>query len=166
MHIRHTVTQNGAVLLDDDHTKTKKSRRTLSLIGDTIPYFKQLRSQHIASGLPLDKVVAWPDGHNFRPDGITRMFNTLLKNNGLDPTIRFHDLRHMAASVLACSGEATPKQIQEFMGHDDISMTYGVYVQSTKDSGQQTSAAMNRALSGLTEKSKTCSENCSELHVI
>lgn len=108
-------------------------------------------------------MVAWPDGHNFRPDGITWMFKTLLKNNGLDPAIRFHDLRHMAASVLASSGEATPKQIQEFMGHDDISITYGVYVQSAKDSGEKTSAVMNKALAGLLKPPEPCSEICSEL---
>ena len=163
MHIRHTVTQNGKVLLDDDHTKTQKSKRTLALIPDTVTYLKKLRLEHVRLGLPLDKVVAWPDGHNFRPDGITRMFKTMLKNNGLDPAIRFHDLRHMAASVLASSGEATPKQIQEFMGHDDISITYGVYVQSAKDSGEKTSAAMNKALAGLMKSPESCSENCSEL---
>lgn len=70
---------------------------------------------------------------------------------------------HMAASVLASSGEATPKQIQEFMGHDDISITYGVYVQSAKDSGKKTSAAMSKALAGLMETPAACSEICSEL---
>lgn len=42
MHIQHTLTQNGTVLLDDDHTKTHGSNRTLVLIEQTIPYLKQL----------------------------------------------------------------------------------------------------------------------------
>lgn len=41
----------------------------------------------------LDKVVVWPDGRAMRPDGVTRMFNTLLKRNGIEKA-RFHDLRH------------------------------------------------------------------------
>jgi len=93
MHIQHTVTQNGDVLLDDDHTKTPGSNRTLALIEQTIPYLKQLRIEQVKSRHPIDKVVAWPNGRTVRPDGITRMFNTLLKNSGIDKA-RYHDLRH------------------------------------------------------------------------
>ena len=93
MHIQHTVVQNGTVLLDDDHTKTHGSNRTLALIEQTIPYLKQLRTEQIKSGHPVDKVVAWPDGRAMRPDGVTRMFSTLLKNSGIDKA-RYHDLRH------------------------------------------------------------------------
>ena len=90
MHIRHTVTQNGTVLLDEDHTKTHGSNRTLALIDQTIPYLKQLRAEQMKRGLPMDKVVAWPDGRLLRPDGITRMFHTLLRNSGIEKA-RFHD---------------------------------------------------------------------------
>ena len=102
MHIQHTVTQNGDVLLDDDHTKTPGSNRTLALIEQTIPYLKQLRTDQVKSRHPIDKVVAWPDGRAVRPDGITRMFNTLLKNSGIDKA-RYHDLRHTAATTLPSS---------------------------------------------------------------
>lgn len=93
MHIQHTVTQNGTVLLDDDHTKTNGSNRVLTLVGQTIPYLKQLRAGQMKSGLLTDKVVAWSDGRAMRPDGVTRMFHTLLKNSGIEKA-RFHDLRH------------------------------------------------------------------------
>ena len=58
MHIQHTVTQNGSLILDDDHTKTRGSNRTLALIRQTVPYLKKLRSEQVKSGLLVDKVVA------------------------------------------------------------------------------------------------------------
>jgi integrase len=46
-------------------------------------------------------------------------------NTGL-PNIRFHDLRHSAASLLLSLG-IHPKVVQELLGHTQISMTMDVY---------------------------------------
>ena len=155
IHIRHTVTQNGTVLLDDDHTKTKGSNRTLVLIDSTIPYLKQLMSNQMRMGKTLDKVVIWPDGRTVRPDGITRTFQTFLRANKLKK-IRFHDLRHTAATLLASAG-LPPKQLQAFMGHDDIEMTLGLYTHVPEAAAEDTSKRMSKILDAL-----SCSENCSE----
>lgn len=40
---------------------------------------------------------------------------------------KFHALRHYHASMLIDDPDATPKEIQEEMGHADIQMTYNVY---------------------------------------
>lgn len=159
MHIQHTVTQNGDVLLDDDHTKTPGSNRTLALIEQTIPYLKQLRTDQVKSRHPIDKVVAWPDGRAVRPDGITRMFNTLLKNSGIDKA-RYHDLRHTAATTLAEAG-VPPKQLQAFLGHDDIEMTLGVYVHAPDSAATETSSKMGEIMEKIFFPSK-CSDFCSE----
>lgn len=140
MHIQHTLVQNGSVVLDDDHTKTAESDRTLVLIEDTVPYLKQLRGQQRRAGLVMDKVVVWPDGRPVRPDGITRMFHTVLRRSGIE-NARFHDLRHTAASMLANAG-VPPKQLQAFLGHSDIEMTLGVYVHTPDDAAKATSEAM------------------------
>lgn len=145
LHVRHTLTQNGVVRLDDDHTKTTRSNRVLSLIQNTVPYLKRLRDEQLKAGLPLDKVVAWPNGKTLRPDGITRMFKTLLRNNGMDTTMRFHDLRHTAASLLASAG-VPPKQLQAFLGHEDISITYDVYVHLANEDTITTSQKMDSIL--------------------
>jgi integrase len=42
------------------------------------------------------------------------------------PSIRFHDLRHSAASILLGMG-VNPKVIQELLGHSHISITLHVY---------------------------------------
>lgn len=153
LHVRHTLTQNGIVRLDDDHTKTTRSNRVLSLIQNTIPYLKSLRDEQLKAGLPLDKVVAWPNGKTLRPDGITRMFKTLLKNNGMNTTMRFHDLRHTAASLLASAGVA-PKQLQAFLGHEDISITYDIYVHLANEDTVATSQKMDDILGQIEGVSK------------
>lgn len=49
----------------------------------------------------------------------------LLKKAGL-PDIRFHDLRHSAASMLLSMG-THPKVVQELLGHSQIGMTMDIY---------------------------------------
>ena len=149
MHIRHTVTQNGNVLLDMDSTKTKRSNRVLVLIPSTAAYFRGLYAQQKAAGLPMDKVVARPDGKFLRPDGVYNRFKTLIKKNGIDTAIRFHDLRHFAGSMLADHGVPL-KQIQAFLGHDYNSpITSKVYIHEELQSGAKTSAAMDEILGDL-----------------
>ncbi len=52
-------------------------------------------------------------------------FKKLLKRIGL-PVIRFHDLRHTAATLMLQQG-IHPKIVQERLGHADISMTLNTY---------------------------------------
>lgn len=112
----------------------------------TIPYLKELREKQAAAKLKTDKVVAWMHGQEVRPDFIYRKTRQLMKKCGL-PVIRFHDLRHTAASLLA--PHVTPKQLQEFLGHEDISTTLGIYTHILDDQKRETTAAMNTVLSSL-----------------
>ena len=52
-------------------------------------------------------------------------FKKLLKKAGL-PKIRFHDLRHSAATLLLSLG-VHAKVVQEMLGHTQISMTMYIY---------------------------------------
>ncbi|MGB8343425.1 MAG: site-specific integrase [Ktedonobacteraceae bacterium] len=53
------------------------------------------------------------------------MFDKLLNKAGL-PHMRFHDLRHSAATILL-SMNIHPKVVQELLGHSTISMTMDIY---------------------------------------
>ena len=86
------------------------------------------------------------DGQEVRPDYITRKTKQLMKKCNL-PVIRFHDLRHTAASLLA--PYVTPKQLQEFLGHENISTTYDVYTHILDDQKKETSEAMNNILKNI-----------------
>ena len=52
-------------------------------------------------------------------------FKRLLEKAEL-PNIRFHDLRHSAATILLGMG-VHPKIVQELLGHSNISMTMDIY---------------------------------------
>ena len=71
-------------------------------------------------------------------------FAQLLKEHGLRK-IRFHDLRHSCASLLLKQG-VPMKQIQEWLGHSDISTTANIYAHLDSQSKQLSAATMEKAL--------------------
>ena len=66
-------------------------------------------------------VCAWDDGRPYDPDWVTKTFNKIIKKIGL-PKIRFHDLRHTFATILA-DNNISAKLLQEMMRHSDGRMT-------------------------------------------
>ena len=83
-------------------------------------------------------------GNLIQPDSVTTGFPQLLKENGLR-RIRFHDLRHSCASLLLKQG-VPMKQIQEWLGHSDISTTANIYAHLDSQSKQLSAATMEKAL--------------------
>ena len=59
------------------------------------------------------------------PTSMYRDFKHLLRKLEL-PDIRFHDLRHTAATFMLQQG-VHPKVVQERLGHADISLTLNTY---------------------------------------
>jgi integrase len=74
-----------------------------------------------------------------------RSFAPLLEKAGL-PQIRFHDLRHTAATLLFLEG-VHPKFVQELLGHATIAITLDTYSHVLPSMGDQTAKAMEVALS-------------------
>jgi integrase len=69
---------------------------------------------------------------------IRRSFRPLLRRGGL-PAVRFHDLRHTAASILLAHGEG-PLVVAQRLGHASVTTTMGVY--GHVQPGQDEHAAM------------------------
>jgi integrase len=61
------------------------------------------------------------------------------------PEIRFHDLRHSAATILLTEG-VHPKVVQELLGHSNISMTLDVYSHVLPSMQQDAISRLNTAL--------------------
>ena len=64
-------------------------------------------------------------GNLMKPNYITQHFAWVLKKYDMKH-IRFHDTRHSCASLLYANG-VPMKDIQEWLGHSDISTTMNIY---------------------------------------
>jgi integrase len=73
----------------------------------------------------------------------------LLKKAGL-PHIRFHDLRHTCATMLLAKN-VHPKFVQELLGYATIAITLDTYSHVLPGMGDQTTRAMQDALSSIEE---------------
>ena len=149
IQIRNTVVKMKTVI-EKEQTKSRSSKRILYIIPDTRDYFislkeEQQKNQELFgnSYIENDHVCTWPDGRSFYPDYISQKFSKILKANDL-PHIRFHELRHTAGSLLLEQG-LSAKQIQEYLGHEQISTTLDIYGHLSLEGKQEAS----RVMSGL-----------------
>ncbi len=108
--------------------KTAKSRRSVSLTARAVESLKRHRDQQQAAGLFAGDGLVFTNrvGNPLHPKNLVdRYFKPTLKAAGL-PAIRFHDLRHTAATLLL-SADVHPKVVQEMLGHANISITLDTY---------------------------------------
>ena len=147
--VRHKVietTEGGKCLIrGEDVLKTKSSVRTLPLlpvIEDLLLHQKAqqetyrtlFRSSYCTDY--LDYVCVDQMGVLIRPNFVTEHFTYLLEKYGLRK-IRFHDLRHTAASLLLANG-VSMKQIQIWLGHATFSTTADIYAHLDVSAQQET----------------------------
>lgn len=131
MTIRHTVSKVTKAIAKDK-TKNASSRRTFPLTPEVLEIFQSAKWQEEQHRIMFGReyqennyVFKWPDGHPYSPDYISERFSNLLKKHNL-PHIRFHELRHSCASLLLDMGWNL-KDVQEWLGHNDIKMTANIY---------------------------------------
>jgi integrase len=112
--------------------KTAAGRRVIALGMATIQVLKN--HQNLQLGEIRDAGVLWKEndlifpstiGTPMDPSNLYHHFKHLLKELSL-PNVRFHDLRHTAATLMLQQG-THPKIVQERLGHADISMTLNTY---------------------------------------
>lgn len=136
--IRHTITKIGKRDVARDRTKSKAGLRTLALTDGTEKYLTNLYSRlqkDIESGELANKYICCRDnGDLLRPDYITRRWKRFLEIQEL-PHIRFHDLRHSAASVMIDQGLSLV-EVQSWLGHAKLESTL-VYVHLYKHSNRK-----------------------------
>ena len=75
-----------------------------------------------------------------------RALQRVLERAGL-PHIRFHDLRHTAATLLLSRG-IHPKIASEILGHSTVAITLDLYSHVTSNMQQQAAQVMDAALTG------------------
>lgn len=124
-----TVSSRRAVL---STPKTKNSRRTIVLSPGTVSKLQEHKArQDIEKAAAAEAwheqgfVFANPLGHPTNPDVLSNAYDCLVKRSGIR-RIRFHDLRHTAASLMISRG-IPPKTVSERLGHADVAFTLRTY---------------------------------------
>ena len=128
--IRSRVAVDGKSVVKQP--KTESGTRTLDvpeiLMKKLKSYKVKCMEQKIRVGRRLveeDFIIVHPDGKPIYPEYVSQMFTKLQKRANL-PKCRFHDLRHLCASIMVKQGVEV-KVAQERLGHKDITTTMNIY---------------------------------------
>jgi integrase len=112
--------------------KTAKGRRKITLPAFVCEVLKQHRTRQLEARLKAG--TRWQDqdlvfcnryGGFLDPSHLRQRFQKVLVDADL-PHVRFHDLRHSAATIMLSMG-VPAKVVQEILGHSQISMTMDIY---------------------------------------
>ncbi|HLI70789.1 MAG TPA: tyrosine-type recombinase/integrase [Ktedonobacteraceae bacterium] len=132
IQIRRTMSRVGKFGIVTTEPKTAKGRRKVILPQFVIEALKQHRQYQLerkeqAGDKWEENDFVFPNlyGRFWEPTYLDQMFKRLLVKSGL-PVVRFHDLRHSAATILLGMG-IHPKVVQELLGHSQISITLDTY---------------------------------------
>ncbi|MGH2363199.1 MAG: tyrosine-type recombinase/integrase [Chloroflexota bacterium] len=133
--------------------KTSHSRRRIALAPKVVTALRTHRTRQTTNRLAAkrweDNDLVFPNdvGRPILPGNLLRRsFWPLLEKAGL-PRIRFHDLRHTAATLLLAAG-THPKVAQEMLGHSTVGMTLDLYSHAAPDMQETAVRAMEAVLAG------------------
>lgn len=147
--VRHKKrTDGGGYVLEPP--KTARSMRRIKLAETASAALRRQRVRvaelRLAAGADWqDEDMVFPDTHGWAQRGnhiLQRKFQPLLKRAGL-PLMRFHDLRHTAATLLLRQG-VNPKVVSEMLGHTTVAMTLDVYSHVLPDMQDTATQAMDK----------------------
>jgi integrase len=132
-----------------DTPKTAHSRRKIALTSAAVEALRQHRARQLEERLALGEVweehdLVFPNTIGMPMDGINllrREFLPLLVRAGL-PRIRFHDLRHTAATLMLAQG-VNVKVVSEMLGHADVAITLRIYAHVLPDMQASATAALD-----------------------
>ncbi len=98
-----------------------------------------------AADKELSFVCLRPDGAYESPSTVSIVCRTAKKKvEGLE-NFHFHTLRHTFTSNLLSCG-AAPKDVQELLGHSDVSTTMNIYAHATREAKRSSARLLDKAM--------------------
>lgn len=148
--IQTTVVRTKKII-EKDSAKNKSSFRTLPIPTRLHQYLVSLAKRQEEEKqyfgdcyIDNDWVCKREDGRPITPTVLSHYYAKILSTNKL-PHIRFHDLRHSAASLLLNAG-CEMYEVMSMLGHSQISTTIDIYGHMDYISKQRTADKMNDIL--------------------
>jgi integrase len=132
IQVRHMVDYIQGHGYLETEPKTESGKRTIPITQFALDALKSHKAAQLEARLKAGS--QWKDqglvftnrqGRYLSRNPIRNRLKKLLEQVGLPP-MRFHDLRHSAATILLSMG-VNAKVIQELLGHAHISVTLGIY---------------------------------------
>lgn len=154
LFVRRSLQRVSGTGLVFSEPKTKKSRRTVMLSRHALATLKEHRVRQIEERLAAGSL--WTDddlvftnltGGPLDPGTVSSGFKRIESRIEGLPTIRFHDLRHTAATLLLQAG-THPKLVSEMLGHATITLTLDTYSHVIPTMHAEAADAMDALLLG------------------
>jgi integrase len=152
LHVRATLHWLPRQGFTFSEPKTKRSRRKIALSQAAVAALRVHRVRQHAERLALgpawdDQDLVFTNAIGGPLDGVhvlRRQLHPLLVRAGL-PQIRFHDLRHTAATLLL-DQDVNPKIVSEMLGHASVAITLDLYSHVLPGMQQRAAAAMDAVM--------------------
>lgn len=134
--------QYGGLYHLNYYTEVKEKDRTYYEV------YSQPRTEEIPEGYKeISFVCLRPDGAYESPSTVGIMCRTVSKKvEGLEG-FHFHQLRHTFTSNLLRGG-AAPKDVQELLGHADVSTTMNIYAHATREAKRTSARLLDKVVGG------------------
>jgi integrase len=149
--IRRALQQQNSAGLVFVTPKTTKSRRMIFLSQRAIDALRAHRDRQTfhrrqvgSEWRDLNLVFPGPFGGPTDPSWSRQVFYAALEAAGI-PRVRFHDLRHTAATLALMQG-VHPKVVSDMLGHGTVGLTLDTYSHLLPAMHQQAAAAMDAIL--------------------
>ncbi len=140
--------------------KSTKSNRTRVILMPplTVDYLKAEKRKQDLNRMAAGEMWSNPDNLVFTDEVGRRIsfptlngqFKRMVKQMGR-PDLRFHDLRHSAATVALAAG-ADIKSVQQLLGHSSASTTLNIYSHVTEKMKEDTASRIQSYYDGLGQK--------------
>ena len=151
--VRHSVTYVGGIGFVETEPKTKAGRRKIMLPDVVIEGLTRHQERQTEMRCKVgekwhEQGLVFPAAYGgfLQANSLWASFKRLLKRAGL-PDVRFHDLRHSAATILFAA-KVDLKVISELLGHSSIAVTSDIYAHLLPSMQREVADKMNDLFGG------------------